>query len=248
MAHMGACSPDEMNGLHWQWHQRTPLRIRATMQRHNIWDIPGSPGYQGHPSGHRRPQSQDVPEPPRQAARRNSPERQRGQPAGMCSPSNRLPRGAAQTPQGCKPARQSSARRQGTLAAPAAAAARRLPRHGKSSSTRIPTEAMEVPTTPTPNGHHLPPIPDAGPRGLAPNGRKSRPFSRQPSSSDRQRLTQAPAGQQTERTAHPPPPSRGRWPALCWRDSTPRTHGRPKACTRGGGITPPTTPPASGAR
>ena len=28
---------------------------------------------------------------------------------------------------------------------------------------------MEVPTTRTPNGHHLPPIPDAGPRGHAPS-------------------------------------------------------------------------------
>ena len=87
MVHMGAYSPDKMNGLHWQWHQRAVLRIRVAMQRHNIWDIPGSPGYQGHASGHRRPGSQDVPEPPRQAARRNSPERQRGPPPGMDSPS-----------------------------------------------------------------------------------------------------------------------------------------------------------------
>ena len=69
MAHMGAYSPDEMNGLHWQWHQRAALHICATMQDHDIWEIPGSPGYQGHASGHRRPRSQDVPEPPRQAAR-----------------------------------------------------------------------------------------------------------------------------------------------------------------------------------
>ena len=87
MAHMGAYSPDEMNGLHWQWHQRAALRIRATMQNRDIWEIPGSRGYQGHDSGHRRPQSQDVPEPPRQAARRNSPERPRGPPPGMGSPS-----------------------------------------------------------------------------------------------------------------------------------------------------------------
>ena len=31
MAHMGAYTPDEMNGLHWQWHQRAALRIRAAM-------------------------------------------------------------------------------------------------------------------------------------------------------------------------------------------------------------------------
>ena len=30
MAHMGAYSSDEMNGLHWQWHQRAALHIRAT--------------------------------------------------------------------------------------------------------------------------------------------------------------------------------------------------------------------------
>ena len=40
MAHMGAYSPDEMNGVHWQWHQRAALRIRATMQDHGIWEIP----------------------------------------------------------------------------------------------------------------------------------------------------------------------------------------------------------------
>ena len=32
MAHMGAYNPDEVNGLHWQWHQRAALRIRAIMQ------------------------------------------------------------------------------------------------------------------------------------------------------------------------------------------------------------------------
>ena len=30
MAHMGAYNLDEMNGLHWQWHQRAALPIRAT--------------------------------------------------------------------------------------------------------------------------------------------------------------------------------------------------------------------------
>ena len=87
MAHMGAYSLDEVNGLHWQWHQRAALRIRATMQDHDIWEIPGSPGYQGHASGHRRPRSRDVPEPLRQAARHNSPERPQGPPPGMGSPS-----------------------------------------------------------------------------------------------------------------------------------------------------------------
>ena len=57
MAHMGTYSPDEMKGLHWLWHQHAALCIPAAMQRHNIWAIPGSPGYQGHASKHRRPQS-----------------------------------------------------------------------------------------------------------------------------------------------------------------------------------------------
>ena len=87
MAHMGAYCLDEMNGLDWQWHQRAALRIRTAMQRHNVWDIPGSPGYQGHASGHRRPRSQEVPEPPMQAARRNSPGRHQGPPPGVGSPS-----------------------------------------------------------------------------------------------------------------------------------------------------------------
>ena len=34
MAHMGAYSPDEMNGLHWRWHQPAALRILAAMQDH----------------------------------------------------------------------------------------------------------------------------------------------------------------------------------------------------------------------
>ena len=131
------------------------------------------------------------------------------------APYDRSPRGGAQavlTPQGCRAARPESARRQGTLADPAAAAARRLPRHGESSSMRIRTETIGVPTTPAPNGRHLPLIPDAGPRGPAPSGRTSPPFPRQPSASDRQRFTGAPTAQQTERAAHPLPPSLHRQP------------------------------------
>ena len=48
MAHMWAYNPDEMNGLHWQWHQRAALRSRTVMQQYDIWDITGSLGYQGH--------------------------------------------------------------------------------------------------------------------------------------------------------------------------------------------------------
>ena len=80
MAHMGAYSLDEMNRLHWQWHQRAALVICTAVQQHNICNIPRSPGYQGHASGYGRPRSQDVSEPPRKAARHNSPERKRGPP------------------------------------------------------------------------------------------------------------------------------------------------------------------------
>ena len=87
MAHMGAYRPDEMDRLHWLWHQRAALRIRTAMQRHNIWAIPGSPGNQGHASDHRRPRCQEVPGPPRQAARPNSPGRHQGPPPRVGSPS-----------------------------------------------------------------------------------------------------------------------------------------------------------------
>ena len=87
MAHMGAYSPDKLNGPHWQWHQHPAPRIRTAMQRQNIWGIPGSSGYQGHASGHWQTRSQEVPEPPRQAARRNSPGRHQGPSPGLGSPS-----------------------------------------------------------------------------------------------------------------------------------------------------------------
>ena len=151
-------------------------------------------------------------------------------------------------PRECRAARRSSTRRQGTLAAPGAAAASRLPQHGESSSTRIWTEAMEVPTTSTPNGHHLPPIADAGPRGPAPNGRTSPPLPSQPSESDRQRFTRTPTRQPTERPARPPPPSQGRGRPVAGGTARrgPAVDQQPAKGV--GGQPPPTPPPASGAR
>ena len=64
MAHMGTYSRDKMNGLHRRWHQRAALRMRTAMQRHNIWAIAQSPGYQGRASGHKRRRCQEVPEAP----------------------------------------------------------------------------------------------------------------------------------------------------------------------------------------
>ena len=112
---------------------------------------------------------------------------------------------------------------------------------------RIRTEMMEVPRTPGPYGHHLPAIPDPDPRGPAPNGRASPPFPRQPSASDRQCFTRAPVVQQTERPAHPPPPSQGRQPTRCRGDDTPQTRGRgsprpTKGLRKGWGDSPPNTP------
>ena len=97
---------------------------------------------------------------------------------------------------------------------------------------------MEAPTTPTPNGHHLPPISNAGPRRPAPSGRTSfPPFPRRPSESDRQRSTQTPTRRQTVRPARPPPASQGRPPAARG-PSAPRTHGQ--------GDPRPTNGPSSG--
>ena len=167
------------------------------------------------------------------------------------APYDGSPRGGAQavlTSQRCKAARWNSARKQGTLAAPAAAAAHHLPRHGESSFMRVWTETIGAPTTPTPNGHHLPPIPDASSRGPAPKGRTSPPFSRQSSASDRQRFTRAPSGRQTEHPAHPPPPSQGQRPTRCQGDHTPRARGqgspRPtQGLRKGWGNSPPHAPP-----
>ena len=102
-AHMGTYSSDEMNELQWRWHRRAGLHIRRAMQRHNIWAIPGSPGYQGHASEHQRPRSQEVPEPPRQTARQDSPGQHQGpQPGTYRSPlqpfAPRRERGSPHTP------------------------------------------------------------------------------------------------------------------------------------------------------
>ena len=88
---------------------------------------------------------------------------------------------------------------------------------------RVWTGTTGAPATPTPSGHRLPPIPDAGPRGPAPNRRTSPPFSRQSSASGRQRFTRTPAGRRTEHPARPPPPSQGQRPTHCRGDHRPRT-------------------------
>ena len=141
------------------------------------------------------------------------------------APCDCSPRGGARavpTPRGCKAARRNNAKRQGAPADAVAAAARRLPRRGESSSMRIWIGTTGAPATPMPSEHHLPPIPDAGPRGPAPKGRTSPPFSRQSSTSGRQRFTRTPAGWRAEHPAHPPPPSKGQRPTHCRGDHTPR--------------------------
>ena len=262
MAHMGAYSPDERNGLHWRWHQRAALRIRVAMQDHYIWIIPGSPGHQGHASGHRRPRSQDVPEPPRQAARRNSPEHPRVRHpvrvpplAHTAAPCGRSPHGGARavpTPRGCKATRRSSAKKQGTLADPVATAARRPPQRDESSSMRIWTGTTGAPATPKLIEHHRPPTPDAGPRGPAPRGRIPPPFSRRRSASDKQRFKRTLARWRAKRPAHLPPSSPGQRPIRYREDHTPRTRdqGSPRptpALRKGRGGSPPRSPEAADA-
>ena len=222
MVHMGAYNPDEMNGLHWQWHQRAALRIRAIMQEHNIWDIPGSPGYQGHASGHQRPRSQDVPEPPRQAARRNSPERPRGPPPGMGSPSGTYrsplqpfhPRRGPGSPhtsgmQGGTPEQRQETRNPGQSCrrsrTPPPAARRVVFHEGMDRDHGGPCDPHAQRTSSTTD-------PRRRSRWPRTERRTSPPFSRQSSASDRQRFTRAPAGRQTERPAHTLPPSQGQRP------------------------------------
>ena len=146
--------------------------------------------------------------------------------AHTAAPCDCSPRGGARAvpmPRGRKAARRNNAKRQGTLAGPVAAAARRLPRRGESSSMNIWTGTTGAPATATPDEHHLPPIPDAGPRGPARNGRTSPSFSRQSSASGRQRFKRTPARQRAKHPVHPPPPSQGKRPTHCRRDHTPRT-------------------------
>ena len=87
MAHMGTYSPDKITGLHWRLHQRAALRVRAAMQGHNICTTLGTPGSQGHASGHRRPQCQEVPEPPRQMTGHDSTRPHEVSPPSVRSPS-----------------------------------------------------------------------------------------------------------------------------------------------------------------
>ena len=230
-----------MNGLYWLWHQRAALRVRASMQRHNIRANRGYPGCQGHASGYQRPRSQEVPEPPRQTARHDSPRRHQGPPPGAGSPSgtHRSPlrpfapqwdRGSphAAGMRGERPprGRQMGTRKQGTLTDPGAAAARHPPRRGELYSTGVRTEAVEAPTTRRPDRHHLPPIPGASPTGCAPSGRTSPPFPRRPSDCNRQRFTRAPSRQQTVHPARPPPPSQRHWLIRRRGDRTPQTCGQ----------------------
>ena len=260
MAHMGAYSPDEMNGLHWRWHQPAALRIRTAMQDVNIWDIPGSPGYQGHASGHRRPRSQDVMEPPRQAARRNSPEHPRGPPPGGGSPSGTYssplrpfaPRRSPGSPHASRVQGDTPEQRQETRHPGRSRRRSRTPppQRDESSSMRIWTGTTGAPATPTLGKHHRPPTPDAGPRSPTPSGRRSPPFSRRPSASSKQRFKRTLARRRAKRPAHPPPPSRGQRPIRYREDHTPRTRdqGSPRptpALRRGWGGSPPGSPEAA---
>ena len=224
MAHMGAYSLDEMNGLHWQWHQRAALRIRAAMQDHGIWEIAGSPGYQGHASGHRRPRSQDVPEPPRQAARRNSPERPYStysSPLQPFAPRRSLGSPHASGVQGGMPEQRQETRNPGRS---------RRRRRGGSSSMRIWTGTTSAPATPMPGDHHLLPhfhhphtsrarTAGSAPRGPPPgDGRSIQLVHRLPP-----KVNGQPTVGRTTRHGH----------------ATKRACGQPKPYARSGGSAPP---------
>ena len=233
MAHMGAYSPDEMNGLHWQWYSAPPcasVRPCRTMVSGKSLDhlatkdIRQATGGQGPRTSRSLPGRRHA-ETPRNAHRVHHPG---GVPplAHTEAPCDRSPRGGARvvpTPRGCTAARRNSAKRQGTLANPVAAAARRLPQRSESSSMRIWTGNTGAPATLTPGDHHLPPTPGAGPRGPAPNRRTSPPSSRQSSANDRQRFTRTPTRRRKKHPARLPPPSRDQRPTHCREDHTPRT-------------------------
>ena len=258
MAHMGAYSPDKRNGLHWQWHQRAALRIRMAMQRHNVWDIPGSPGYQGHASGHQRTRSQEVPEPPRQAARRNSPERHQGPPPGVGSPfgtyrsplrpfAPRRGQGSPHTSgvQGGTPERHQETRNPGRSrrrSRTSPPAARRVVFHedtdrGHGSPSDLhaqlsPTPVQEAPHRAGAHPHH----------SHASRARATGSASHGPPAGSRQSV---------QLICHLPPRVGGRPTAggsARHGHTAKGTRGRPKACTRSGGTTAPTSPLASGAR
>ena len=151
-----------------------------------------------------------------------------GSPSGTYRSPLRPPSGGAHAvlnPRGCKEARWNSTRRQGTLAAPVAAVARRLPRHGESSSMKVWTETIGPlrPPRPTEIIYHrsLTPVQNAPHR----MGAHPLPFSRQSNASNRQRFTRTPPGRQKEHQAHLPPPSQGQRPTRCQGDHTPRRHG-----------------------
>ena len=107
---------------------------------------------------------------------------------------------------------------------------------------------LEVPTTAAPNEHHLPPIPDASPRG--PHRTSTQPH-----------LSHTTRARATGSASHGPPPG-GRWSVQLVRHLSPRvggrpatggtarhghtakgTRGRPTVCRMGGEDNPPNIPP-----
>ena len=109
---------------------------------------------------------------------------------------------------------------------------------------RIWTGTTGAPATPTLGEYHRPPTPDAAPRGPAPSGRTSPPFSRRPSASSKQRFKRTLARRRAKRPAHLPPPSRSQRLIRYREDHTPRTRdqGSPRptpALRKGRGGSPP---------
>ena len=260
MAHMGAYSTDEMNGLHGGGTSAPPCAsvrpcrtiISGTSLDHRATrDTPQATGGRG-PKTSRSP-------PDRRRAKTHRNTHGVHHPVGVpplahtAAPCGRSPHGGARavpTPRGCKATRLSSAKKRGALADPVAAAARRPPQRDESSSMRIWTGTTGAPATPKLGEHHRPPTPDAGLRGPAPSGRTSPPFSRRPSASGKLRFKRTLARRQAKRPAHLPPPSRGQRPIRYREDHTPRTsdQGSPRptpALRKGRGGSPPRSPEAA---
>ena len=224
------------------------------MQDHNIWNISGSPGHQGHASGHRRPQSQDVPEPTRQAAHRNSPEHPQGPPPGRGSPSGTYssplrpfaPRRSPGSPHASRVQGDTPEQRQET---------RHPGRSRRRSRTPPPAARRVVFNEDMGRDHGGPRDPQARRTSSTtdPRRRSKRPCTERthiptiltPAERERhQRFKPTLARRRAKHPAHLPPPSRGQRPIRYREDHTPRTRdqGSPRptpALRKGRGGSPP---------
>ena len=90
MAHMGAYTPNDLDGLHWRWHHRAALRIREALIRHHIWTIwtphPRGQAAPGRTTGHQRQRSPTTQGHRRQVSRTSPSQGLQGLPSAMGPP------------------------------------------------------------------------------------------------------------------------------------------------------------------